>query len=102
MPKQQINIKLPPELIEALKSKAFGLGMTLTDLIQGYCEQGLGLPLGSSQFDFDELYERILVELDKRIPSQMDERIASQVVGLHKRIETLEQGLDEALGETVA
>jgi hypothetical protein len=102
MPKQQINIKLSPDLVEALRSKAVGLGITLTDLIQGYCEQGLGLPSSSNHFDFDELYKRIVLELDKRIPSQVDERISSQVTGLHKRLENLEQGLDEALGELSA
>lgn len=101
MAKQQINIKLAPELIEALKSKALEEGVTLTDLIQGYCQQGLGLPSNSKQFNKNELYERIVGELDSSI-AKVDERIATQVVGLDQRLQMLEQGLNKALGETAA
>jgi len=60
MVKQQINIKFPPELIEALKTKASTEGITLTDLIQGFCEQGLGLPPSNSQaIAVDQLYDSI-------------------------------------------
>lgn len=102
MPKQQINIKLPPELIEALKLKATDLGVTLTGLIQNYCEQGLKLPSSSRQFDFDELYNCIVATLDKRIPAQIENRIANQVVTLYERLQALEQGLNEVMGEIVA
>lgn len=87
MPKQQINIKLPPPLIDALRARATEEGITLTDLIQGFCEQGLGLPPSNTVLpDLEAVYERILSQLDKRILSQVDERIALQIAPLQGHI----------------
>lgn len=108
MPKQQINIKLPPELIEALKTKAGKEGKTLTDLIQGYCERGLGLPPSTLSLNLDEVYERILSQLEARIPMQIDERIATQLTETLKSIDAkiteqvqqgIEQEVERCLGE---
>jgi len=69
MPKQQVNIKLPPELIGAFK-KASTEEITLTELIR-FCEQGLGLPPSNHQsVDTALIYERILTEVDNRIATQ--------------------------------
>lgn len=96
MPKQQINIKLPPALIEALKAKAGESGITLTDLIQGYCERGLGLPSSSSSVNLDVVYERILKQLDERLPIQIDERIANQLAPIQQHLATMEGALGES------
>lgn len=80
MARQQINIKLPPELIEALREKASTEEITLTELIQGFCEQGLGLPPSNHQpVDTALIYERILTEVDNRIAAQLDIRIPPEL-----------------------
>lgn len=96
MPKRQINIKLPPALIEALKAKAGEEGMTLTDLIQGYCERGLGLPSSTPSLNLDVVYERILSQLDERIPMQIDERIAAQLAPIQLHLAAMEDALGES------
>jgi hypothetical protein len=96
MPKQQINIKLPPPLIDALRARATAEGITLTDLIQGFCEQGLGLPpSGTVPPDLETVYKRISVQLDERILSQVDERIAAQIAPLRNHLATMENALGE-------
>lgn len=100
MPKQQINIKLPPPLIDTLRAKATAEGITLTDLIQGFCEQGLGLPpIGTVAPDLDVVYERIV--------GQLDERIAACIAPLQERIDdrindAIQKELLPVLGELSA
>lgn len=118
MPRQQINIKLPPELIEALREKASTEEITLTELIQGYCEQGLGLPPSNHQpVDTASIYERILTEVDNRIAVQLDiripeleeplltqleERIAFVVdARISSQVALLEQRMATQLGENI-
>jgi hypothetical protein len=111
MPKHQINIKLPPELIESLKTKAGEEGKTLTDLIQGYCERGLGLPPNTANLNLNEIYERISSQLERCIPIRVDERIASQMAETLKNIDAkiteqvqrgIEQEVEKCLGELSA
>ena len=110
MVRQQINIKLPPELIETLREKASTEEITLTELIQGYCEQGLGLPPSNHQtVDTALIYERILTEVDNRITTQLDKRIPEVqeplLTQLHicieQRIrEVIQSEVDTMLGES--
>lgn len=105
MPKQQINIKLPPPLIDALRARATAKEITLTDLIQGFCEQGLGLtPSSTVPPDLEAVYECISVRLDECISVQLDERIATQITPLQERIDdrirsAIQKELDVVVGE---
>ena len=92
--------------------------ITLTELIQGYCEQGLGLPPSNHQpVDTALIYERILTEVDNRIVAcldiripeleepllnQLEERIAFLVdARISSQIALLEQRMATQLGEHI-
>ena len=84
-PRKQINIKMPEELIDALKAQAEEEDETFTDLIIRYCEQGLGKS-GS------------LKATHAISTTQLDKRIAAHLAPLQEKIAELEA----ALGEIVA
>ena len=98
-PKQQFNIRLETGLIEALRTRAESEGITLTDLIARFCEQGLGLPTeGSRPIDLEAIYSRIAAQVEELIPQRIEERIAEQLAPIQREL----AARNDALGESSA
>ena len=93
--KKQINIKMPEALIEALKARAESENDTFTDLVIRLCEQGLGIESDRPQTTASPLEP---AQLDKRIV----ESIAVEIAPLKERVTSLENELQQVLGEAAA
>jgi hypothetical protein len=82
--KKQINIKMPTDLIDALKTKAEDKGDTFTDLVIRFCSEGLGIKSDRPQTSASPFE-----------PEQLDERIADKLAPLQERLVALELELGE-------
>ena len=100
--KKQINIKMPEALIEALKAKAESENDTFTDLVTRACEQYLegGSDAKDGQSDRPQTATAPFEppQLDKRIV----ENIAVEIAPLKERVTSLENELQQVLGEAAA
>ena len=93
--KKQINIKMRESLIEALKARAESENDTFTDLVIRLCEQGLGIESDHPQTTTAPFEP---AQLDKRIL----ESIAVEIAPLKERVTSLENELQQVLGEVAA
>ncbi len=82
--KRQINIKMPTDLIEALKTRAEDERDTFTDLVIRFCSEGLGIESDRPQTSASSFE-----------PEQLDKRIANQLAPLQERLVALESELGE-------
>ena len=100
--KKQINLKMRESLIEALKARAESENDTFTDLITRACEQYLESEsdVKGGQSDRPQTTASLLkpAQLDKRIV----ESIAVEIAPLKERVTSLENELQQVLGEAAA
>lgn len=100
--KKQINIKMPEALIEALKTRAESENDTFTDLITRACEQYLesksDVKGGQSSSPQTTASPFEPAQLDERIA----ESIAAEIAPLLERVASVENELQQVLGEAAA